>query len=156
MKINAELQGVNEVLKNTDAFVAVEKMALKEALELILKTMLDYAIQYGNYKDRTRALRGSLSINIKTMKVHKSYSEWESLIAKNREPTLRISAENYEGVISAGMWYAIMVELKSGYWVLQGAIDRFEPILNYYFQNKMRVDNLKLNQQAAITMKGLG
>lgn len=155
MEIDAELQGINEVLQNTDAFVIAEEQALKEALETILKVMLDYAIQTGNYRDRTGALRGSLSINIETMKLHTDYSEWERLVSENRKPVLKVWGDTYQGVISAGMWYAVMVELKSGYTVLQGTIDRFEPILDYYFENKMRVDRLKIESQAAITTKTL-
>lgn len=153
MEIEAEIIGVNEVLQNTDVLLMAEEQALEESLKTILLVMLDYAIQTGNYKDRTGATRGSLSINVKTMKLHTDYTEWEQLISQNKEPVLEIRGDNFKGVISCGMWYAVNVELKSGCTVLQGTIDRFEPILDHYFANKMRVDKLAVKCQSAITAK---
>ena len=43
------------------------------------------------------------------------------------------------GVLYAGMNYAIYVELRDGYWVLQGAIDYFEPAIKDVFKDTLKV-----------------
>jgi hypothetical protein len=147
MDIESGLAGVEESLQGLADLVKKESRALQEALEFILLEMVKYVKKNGPWLDHTSNLRNSISCNIETMQ------EWpaetpedvlKSLVSKNETPRIELTGDGYQGVLSAGMDYAIWVELKDGYWVLTGAIDRFEPMLDKYFVEKMAVEKLDL------------
>ena len=149
--IDAELQRVEETLKMTQRFLKAEERAVKEAMEYILRQMINYAKSQagGNYQDRTANLRNSLSINIKDMRTYDKDTSPQLLQSKIRElenPVIEIKGDDYQGAISAGMEYAIFVELKSGYTVLQGSVDRFEPLIEKYLGDYLRVDKVRVMQ----------
>ena len=149
----ADLKGVEETLKQTSEFVRKEERALKEAIEFILKSMVNYVKQNGPWEDHTANLRNSISANIDEMQ------EWDEDVDPNilaskapqlEQPVIEVNGDDYKGVLSAGMEYAIWVELKSGYWVLQGAIDKFEPLIDKYFAGYLAVEKIDLEQAASI------
>jgi hypothetical protein len=164
MQVESGLVGVEESLAALAKFVDSEERALQDVVEYILRQMCNYVKQNGPWKDHTSNLRNSISINMETM------TEWpagtpeevlKSLVSKNETPVIEIQGDDYFGCLSAGMEYAVWVELKDGYWVLQGAIDKFEPLMEKYFADKMQVDKLDLIAAADIqyskylTRKGL-
>jgi hypothetical protein len=147
MQVESGLVGVEESLAALAKFVDSEERALQDAIEYILRQMCNYVKQNGPWTDRTTNLRNSISINIETM------TEWpadtpaetlKALVSQNETPLIEISGDDFAGCLSAGMEYSIFVELKEGFWVLQGAIDRFEPLIDKYFTDKMQVDKLDL------------
>lgn len=151
--IEAELLGVEESLKMTSEFVKAEERALVDAIEFILKSMVNYVKKNGPWKDRTSNLRNSISANINQMQEWDADTNPEVLRAKATElekPVVRTSGDDYEAVLSAGMEYSIWVELKSGYWVLQGAIDKFEPLIDKYMAGYLAVEKIDLEQTASI------
>ena len=74
----------------------------------------------------------------------------KALAAQNETPVIQIEGNDFVGCLSAGMEYAIWVETKDGYWVLTGAIDHFEPLIEKYFAEKMAVEKLDLEQAASV------
>jgi hypothetical protein len=48
------------------------------------------------------------------------------------------------------MSYSIHVELTSGIWVLQGAIDKFEPLIEKYLAGYLSVEKLDLEHIASV------
>ncbi|MFW6327552.1 MAG: HK97 gp10 family phage protein [Bacteroidota bacterium] len=153
MEMSGELEGVEETLKKTEQFIKAEERAVKEALENLLRLMVNYVKDNGPWQDRTANLRNSISVNIKEMKEWDSETDPSVLRAKAtslEKPVVKVSGDDYEGAISAGMEYAIWVELKSGYWVLQGAIDKFEPLIDKYLSDYLHVDNIDLEEIAEI------
>lgn len=149
MKVSTELKGAEETLRKTAAFVEAERRAVKEAMEYILREMINYCKEAGpqNFRDRTSNLRNSYSININDMKEYPADTDPATLRAKVSQlenAVIKVEGNDYTGAISAGMEYAIWVELKSGYWVLQGSIDKFEPLIEKYFAKYMSVEKLNL------------
>lgn len=153
MEIDCGLAGVEETLAMMARLVEAEERALKEALEWILRQMRNYVVQNGPWKDHTSNLRNSISINMDTMR------EWpedtpaaaiQALVAENEQPVIRVEGDDFTGCLSAGMEYAIWIETTEGYWVLTGAIDKFEPLIEKYFADKMAVDKLDLIEAADI------
>ncbi|MCF8002439.1 MAG: hypothetical protein K9K76_11375 [Halanaerobiales bacterium] len=156
----AELEGVEETLKATAEFVEKEERAIEDALEFILKSMVNYAKNNGPWQDHTSNLRNSISGNIEEMKEWDADTDPSTLAAKAPElekPVIEINGDDYKAVLSAGMEYAIWVELKSGYWVLQGTIDKFEPLIDKYFKGYLSVEKIDLENAASIAyMKQVG
>jgi hypothetical protein len=154
MKIECGLLGIEESIKALENFLNEEERAVKDALEYILRQMCKYVKDNGPWRDHTSNLRNSVSVNMELMK------EWErsptkiqaleALKEQNETPVVQIEGDDYVGCISAGMEYAIWIELKDGYWVLQGAIDHFEPLMEKYFADRMFVDGLDLEEAANI------
>jgi hypothetical protein len=151
--IDVELAGVEQTLKMTQDFLEKEEAALKEAIEFILMSMVNYVKQNGPWKDRTSNLRNSISANINQMKEWPADTDPSVLRAKATQlekPVVKVQGDDYEAVLSAGMEYAIFIELKSGYWVLQGAIDKFEPLIDKYMAGYLAVEKIDLEQTASI------
>ena len=147
MEVDAELQGVEESLDALSNFVDKQDAAMKEALEYILRLMINDAKDNGNYVDRTGNLRNSLSINIKTMQEYPADTDPEviqSKVVSNEEPVIEVKGNNFKGVISVGMEYGIWVETSKGYSVITGTIDKFEPLIEKYFADRLKVGNLDL------------
>lgn len=152
MEIDVGLDGVEEALEMLAKFVEAEERAIVDAMEYILREMCAYAKQYGPYTDHTGNLRNSISINLDTMQ------EWpadtpadvlKSLVPQNETPVIHFEGDDFVGCLSAGMVYAVFVETK-GYWVITGAIDHFEPLIEKYFAEKMAVERLDLEQAASV------
>ena len=165
MEMSVELRGVEESFENMARLVAAEEKAIEDALEFVLRKMCNYAKskEGGNYKDHTSNLRNSISVNIETMKEYPAdtdLSVLEGLVNQNETPVIKVEGDEYYGVLSAGMEYAIWVELTSGYRVLQGAIDKFEPLIERYLADKISVEKLDLIHIADIQyskfLKGKG
>lgn len=153
MEVDSGLLGVEKSLAALAKFAEAEEKALKDALEWVLRAMCNYVKQNGPWTDRTANLRNSISVNIETMR------EWptdtpeaalKSLVSQNETPVIQIQGDDFTACLSAGMEYAIWVELKDGYWVLTGAIDHFEPLMEKYFADKLSVDKLDLDEAANI------
>lgn len=145
MQVDSGLLGIKESSQALEKFVQAEERAIKEALEYILRQMVNYVKENGPWIDHTSNLRNSISINIKTMR------EWpadtpegtlKALAAQNETPVIEINGTDYIACISAGMEYAIWLETKEGYWVIQGAIDQFEPLIEKYFAGKLSVGQI--------------
>jgi hypothetical protein len=147
MKIECGLLGIEESIKALENFLNEEERAVKDALEYILREMCKYVKQNGPWTDRTSNLRNSISVNMDTMR---EYKAGETPAGDGETPILRVEGDGCIGCISAGMEYAIWVELKDGYWVLSGAIDHFEPLIEKYFADRMSVDKLDLEEAATI------
>lgn len=152
MDIEVGFEGVEESLAALAKFVEAEERALKDALEYILRAMVNYAKQNGPYTDRTGNLRNSISVNMKTMR------EWpedtpaevlKALVPQNETPIIQIEGNDFVGCLSAGMCYAVFLETK-GYWTITGAIDWMEPQIEKYFAGKLAVENLDLEQAATV------
>lgn len=153
MKIEVEFEGMEESLEALAKFIEAEERAVVDALEWILRQMIRYVKDNGPWKDHTSNLRNSISINLDTMQ------EWpadtppetfKALIKQNETPVIQVEGDGYAGCLSAGMEYAIWVETKEGYWVLSGAIDKFEPLIEKYFEDKLAVEKLDLEQTASV------
>ena len=107
----------------------------------------------GAWTDRTGNLRNSISCNIE--KIESLPADTDPATVKTRvmeyeNPVLQIEGDDYTGAISANMEYAIWVETTSGYWVLQGAIDAFEPLIEKYMSDFLSVENLDLEHIASV------
>lgn len=153
MEIDVGFEGVEESLATLAKFVEAEERTLKEALEHILRAMVNYVKRNGPWTDRTSNLRNSISVNMDTMREWPADTPAETLkalAAQNETPVIQIEGNDFVGCLSAGMEYAIWVETKDGYWVLTGAIDRFEPLVEKYFADKMAVEKLDLEQAASV------
>jgi hypothetical protein len=151
LDIDVRFEGIEEALKMTAKFVSAEERALQDALEYILRAMMNYAKQYGPYTDRTSNLRNSISVNMDTMR------EWpedtpsetlKALVPQNETPVIRIEGDDFVGCLSVGMCYGVFVETK-GYWVITGSIDWMEPMIERYFAGKLAVEKLDLEQAAS-------
>lgn len=154
MEMSVELQGVEESFRLMEQFVRAEERALKDFLEWLLKSMVNYVKVNGPWTDRTANLRNSISGNIEAMQEWPADTDPEVLRSKVREleePVIDISGDDYTAVLSAGMEYAIYLETgEGGYWVLQGAIDKFEPLIEKYMAGFLAVDKLDLEHTASI------
>ena len=152
MDIDVGFDGIEEALEMLAKFVEAEERATKEALEYILRAMCTYAKQYGPYTDRTGNLRNSISINLDTMQEWPADTPAEvlkSLVPQNETPVIHFEGDDFVGCLSAGMVYAVFVETK-GYWVITGAIDWMEPMVEKYFADKLAVEKLDLEQAASV------
>ncbi|SDM20885.1 HK97 gp10 family phage protein [Halarsenatibacter silvermanii] len=144
MEIDAYFEDMERQLEIFDRAVKSEEKALEKALEYIVREIVNYAKKHGPWTDRTSNLRNSLGCNIKQIGEIKSGTNVSRAISRLRaKPVIEVDGDDYIGVVSAGMEYAIHVELKSGYWVLQGALDRFAPLIEKYFSEFMHVDKLE-------------
>lgn len=148
MQVESGLLGVEESLKALAGLVTAEENAIEDAMKYILTAMCNYVVENGPWKDHTSNLRNGISVNIETMK---ECAAGETPPADGKTPIIRIEGENYVGCLSSAMEYSIWVELKSGFWVLQGAIDWMEPMMEKYFQDKMAIDKLDLIKIADIS-----
>lgn len=144
MEVDAYFKDVDKQLEIFDRVVKMEEKALEKALEYIVREIVNYAKRHGPWTDRTSNLRNSIGCNIKQVKEIKSGANVSRAMSRMlAKPVIAVEGDDYVGVVSAGMEYAIHVELKSGYWVLQGALDRFEPLIEKYFAKFMHVDKLE-------------
>jgi hypothetical protein len=154
MIINTQLLGVEESIANLHRFVAVQEKSIQDALEFILRSMCNYCKDNGPWIDHTGNLRNSISVNIDTMKIWEAaptkIQALEALKAQNETPVIFVEGDDYIGYLTCGMEYGIWVELKEGFWVIQGAVDRFEPLIGRYFADKMSVEKLDLIAAADI------
>lgn len=153
MEIRAELQGLEETFKQMDELVRRQEQALKDCLEWILRAMVNYVKENGPWTDRTGNLRNSISCNIEKIESLPDGTDPATVKARVMEyenPVLQIEGDDYTGAISANMEYAIWVELASGYWVLQGAIDAFEPLIEKYFSDFLSVEKPDLEHIASV------
>ena len=153
MELSAELQGLEETFRQMDELVRRQEQALKDCLEWILRAMVNYVKENGPWTDRTGNLRNSISCNIEKIESLPADADPATVKARVMEyenPVLQIEGDNYTGAISANMEYAIWVETTSGYWVLQGAIDAFEPLIEKYFSDFLSVENLDLEHIASV------
>ncbi len=153
MEVDSGLLGVEESSAALAKFAESEERALQDVLEWILREMCNYVKQNGPWKDHSSNLRNSISVNMDTMR------EWpadtpeatlKSLVSQNETPLIEVRGDDFTACLSAGMEYGIWVELKDGYWVLTGAIDHFEPLVEKYFADRLSVDKLDLEEAANI------
>jgi len=149
--VESGFENVEEIVENTESILKAQDMILKNALKFLLKKMLEHAKQNANYNDLSGALKASLSINLETMGVYETQEEAFANMQENQKPVIEVEGDEYWGAISAGMWYAAIVETKQGFTVLQGTIDEFERIAEKYLAAKMSSQDLK--QQAARSFK---
>ena len=110
----SSLDGAMEALAGLDRLVRHSERGAKIAIEQVLSKMRDYAKDNAPFTDRTGNLRNSIQYEM--------------------DPEGKPA-----GVLYAGMNYAIYVELREGYWVLQGAIDYFEPAIKDVFKDTLKV-----------------
>jgi len=112
MKIAAGFEDFEETLQTFEEFTHRCDVVLRDAVEYILVQMMNYVKLYGPWKDRTTNLRNSI----------------QYMMDSDGSPA---------GTLIAGTDYAIHVENKAGYWVLSGAIDYFEPMIEEIFADKI-------------------
>jgi hypothetical protein len=152
--IDGELQGVEETLAATRDFVDKEEKAIPDALQFVLKSMVNYVKVNGPWIDRTANLRNSISANIEAMKEWPADTDPSTLESKAQElekPVIDIKGDDYYAVLSAGMEYAIYLETgEGGMWVLTGAIDKFEPLIEKYLAGYLSVEKLDLEHIASV------
>lgn len=135
------LQGFTEAMRTMDKLVDVGTAKMEQMLEYALREMCNYAKTNAPFRDHTANLRNSIGINFSKMKEWKaSESEIAELRALKREmetPVLEHEGDKVWGYLYAGMEYAIYVERLDGYWVLEGAINFYEPQLQQMFRKKL-------------------
>lgn len=110
----SSLDGAMEALAGLDRLVQHSERGARTAVQIVLSKMQEYAKNNAPFKDRTGNLRNSIQYEM--------------------DPGGKPA-----GVLYAGMNYAIYVELREGYWVLQGAIDYFEPAIKDVFKDNLQV-----------------
>lgn len=140
MEMEVWLEGAVESLEKQAQIVEAKNRLLEETFEYILRLMVTHAKKFGPYKDRTGALRNSISVNIDNMRLMKTGEKPDGKL--NEKPVIEVSGDSWRGVLSAGMEYAIYVEWMDGYWVLQGTIDQFQPHLTRMFSSHLQVGKL--------------
>lgn len=123
MRISGSLEGLDEALRKTAALARVGQVKWRDAVEFVLRELRDYARQNAPFKDRTGNLRNSIDYEM--------------------DPGGAPS-----GTLFAGMRYAIFVERREGYWVLQGAIDFYRPKLDRLFKGLIRIETPDLEAEA--------
>ena len=146
MEIDAELEGFESTLKQLNDFVDDEERAIKDAMEFIVREIVNVAKNTGNYTDRTGNLRNSISCNIETMQEYPADTDpsvLESKVSENETPVIELKGDNYKGVVSVGMSYGKHVENKQGYAVIQQAIDAVEPMIDEIFASKIKVSQIR-------------
>lgn len=122
-RLTGELEGMDEALRYTAAMARLSEINLRKAVDIILRELRDYARIHAPFTDRTGNLRGSIKYEL--------------------DPSGKPA-----GVLMAGMEYAIWVELRDGYWVLQGAIDFYRPKIEELFAGLIRIEQPDLDQEA--------
>ena len=152
MEIDVSMEGIEESMAIFAQVIAVEERALERALEYILLEMVNYVKNYGPWADQTSALRNSISVNFEKMQLTPAGQD-PGNPSEHETPVIQVEGDDYIGYLSAGMEYAIWVELADGYWVLTGAIDKFEPLLTKYFQEFMSVEKLDLEHAATMQLR---
>lgn len=142
------LEGFTEAMKTFDRLVTVGTAKMEQALEYALREMCNYAKTQGPWEDQTANLRNSIGINFTQMKVWKAseseIAELKALKSEMETPVLEHQGRNVWGYIYAGMEYAIHVERLEGYFVLQGAINFYEPKLMEIFKKKLQIQRSDL------------
>jgi len=123
LRITGELEGLDEALRYTAAFVRLNEVNLRDAVEYILRELRDYARLNAPFTDRTGNLRNSIAYEM------------------DPEPVAA-------GTLMAGMVYAIHVERLEGYWVLSGALDFYAPKIDELFAGRIRIEQPDLDAEA--------
>ena len=123
LRITGELEGLDEALRQTAAFVRLNEINMRDAVEYILQELRDYARLNAPFTDRTGNLRNS--------------------IAYEMDPDGKPA-----GTLMAGMVYAIHVERLEGYWVLSGALDFYAPKIDELFAGRIRIEQPDLDAEA--------
>ncbi len=149
METDAYMTGVKDGMQKLSQAVEANDRAIKSAFEWILLQLVNYAKHFGPWTDRTGNLRNSISVNIRAMREVPAGQNPGSP-SEHEKPVIRVEGDDYIGVLSAGMEYAIWVERTQGYWVLTGAIDKFEPLLEKYFKGFLTVEKLDLEHAATM------
>ena len=147
--IEVEIEGVEETLRKSRKFVEAEERALNDVLEFIAKSIVNYAKKHAPFKDHTANLRNSIAANYYKMSELDKDTDpvWlRSKVPELEKPVVHIEGDDYVMVVGALMEYAIWVELKSGYWVLQGAIDKIQPLVMKYFKEYLYAENVDLEK----------
>ena len=116
------LEGAKEALAGLDRLVAHSERGARRAVQIVLSKMQAYAKNNAPFQDRTGNLRNSIQYEM--------------------DPGGKPA-----GTLYAGMEYAIWVELREGYWVLQGAIDAFEPVIRKVFKDKIKIQRQELSEK---------
>jgi len=124
--VNATLEGAEQALRSLDRLVELNHIKMRDAVEYILSEMRDYAKAHAPFRDITGNLRNSIQYEM--------------------DPGGKPA-----GTLYAGMEYAIYVELRDGYWVLQGAIDFFEPVVRRVFKDKITIQRQELSEKFVST-----
>lgn len=153
MEIEPELQGVDEALQTFSNVIDRQEQAVKDALEYILIQLVNYAKHYAPFTDRTGNLRNSISVNFGTMNVYRE-GEQPPSDRITSTPEVHVEGDDYTGYLSAGMEYAIWVEAKDGYWVLQGSIDKIEPLISKHLYEHLAVDRMDLEGEITRILGG--
>ena len=149
--VESGFENTEQIVENTEAILKAQSLVLEDALKFLLSQMLEHAQTHGTYQDLSGALKASLSINLESMGVYETREEAFANMQENQKPVIEVDGDEYWGAISAGMWYAAIVETKQGFTVLQGTIDEFERVAEKYLAAKMSAQDLK--QQAARSFK---
>ena len=123
LRITGTLVGLDEALRKTAALARVGQIKWRDAVEYVLQELRSYARRYAPFKDRTGNLRNSIDYEM----------------APGGEPA---------GTLFAGELYGIFVERREGYWVLQGAIDFYEPKLREIFRGRIQISEPDLEREA--------
>lgn len=123
LRITGELEGLDDALRYTAAFVRLNEVNLRDAVEYILRELRDYARLNAPFTDRTGNLRNSIAYEM------------------DPEPVAA-------GTLMAGMVYAIHVERLEGYWVLSGALDFYAPKIDELFAGRIRIEQPDLDAEA--------
>ena len=92
MRISGSLEGLDEALRKTAALARVGPMKWRDAVELVLRELRDYARQHAPFTDRTGNLRNSIDYEMDP----------------GGEPA---------GTLFAGELYGVFVERREGYWL---------------------------------------
>lgn len=148
MSSSEGLQGFTEAMQTMDKLVQVGTFKMEQMLEYALREMSNYAKTNASFEDQTANLRNSIGINFTQMKAWKAapeqIAELKQLRKEMETPILEYEGDKVWGYLYAGMEYAIHVERLDGYWVLQGAIDFYEPQLNQIFRRRLRIERSDL------------
>lgn len=126
IRVTGQLEGAEEAMRRLAARVRLNEVRMRSAVEYILQELVAYAKIHAPFQDRTGHLRGSITYEM--------------------DPPPAAS-----GSLLAGMEYAIFVERREGYWVLQGAIDFYAPIINRLFADRIRIERPDLEAEARKT-----
>lgn len=123
LRITGTLEGLDEALRYTAALVRLNEIRMRDAVEYVLRELRDYARQHAPFTDRTGNLRNSIDYEM------------------DAPPAA-------SGTLLAGEMYGIFVEMREGYWVLQGAIDFYAPKIDQLFAGRIRIEQPDLDAEA--------
>lgn len=142
------LQGFTEAMKTMDKLVQVGTLKMEQVLEYALREMCNYAKRNAPFEDQTANLRNSIGINFTHLKEWKAsdgqIAELRALRQEMEQPVLEHEGDKVWGYLYAGMEYSIHVERLDGFWVLEGAINFYEPQLQRMFRDKLRFNRSDL------------